>query len=164
MNRRNAIATIGGAALVSALPAGLSAMAQGAGQDPAKLPALQGGDFSTATSQLAERKAASGAVREFAKLEIAEQAAVAQAFGSQPGAAGITPEKAALLQSLEATEGAAFDVAYVEGQIAAHEELLAIHQTYARSGQDPMARGASIVGVAGIESHLFLLRNIRRQI
>jgi putative membrane protein len=50
---------------------------------------------------------------------------------------------------------------YINGQIEGHEELLAIHKAYASSGDDPMARGASIVGVTGIESHLVMLKSIK---
>jgi putative membrane protein len=130
--------------------------------DAAKLPALQGGDFATATSQLAATKASNASVKTFATLEIAEQAAVATAFGSEPGAAGISEDKAALLAQLEAAEGAEFDMMYIEAQIDGHEELLKIHQSYARNGDDPMARGASLVGVTGIQTHLVMLESIQR--
>ena len=53
---------------------------------------------------------------------------------------------------------------YIEGQIDGHEELLAIHKKYARNGDDPMARGSSIVGVAGIQSHLVMLRGVKSMI
>jgi putative membrane protein len=50
---------------------------------------------------------------------------------------------------------------YINGQIQGHEELLAIHKRYARTGDDPMARGASIVGVPSIQSHLVMLKSIK---
>jgi len=129
--------------------------------DRDKLPALMGGDFATATSQLAVQKASSGRVKTFARLEIEEQAAVAQAFGSKPGAAGLDEKHAAMLAELEAASGAEFDAMYIDGQITGHRELLAIHQRYARSGDDAMARGASIVGVPSIQTHLLLLQSIK---
>ncbi|HEX2148512.1 MAG TPA: DUF4142 domain-containing protein [Pseudorhizobium sp.] len=162
MNRRNLL--IGTAATAAVLPLTNSAFAQGAGVDRAKLPALMGGDFATASSQLALQKANHRAVKTFAELEIAEQAAVAEAFGSRPGAAGISQKHAARLEKLEAAEGAEFDAMYIEGQIDGHEELLAIHKKYARNGDDPMARGASIVGVTGIQSHLAMLKGIKSMI
>lgn len=162
MNRRNLL--IGTAATAAVLPLANSAFAQGAAVDQAKLPALMGGDFATAASQLALQKANHRAVKTFAELEIAEQAAVSEAFGSSPGAAGISQKHAASLEKLEAAEGAEFDAMYIEGQIDGHEELLAIHKKYARNGDDPMARGASIVGVAGIQSHLAMLRGIKSMI
>jgi putative membrane protein len=43
-------------------------------------------------------------VKTFAELEIAEQAAVAKAFGSKPGAAGLSEKHAALVQKLKAAK------------------------------------------------------------
>ncbi|MBW9091774.1 DUF4142 domain-containing protein [Rhizobium wenxiniae] len=57
--------------------------------------------------------------------------------------------------------GREFDCMFINGQIAGHEELLSIHKRYARSGADPMARGASLVGVTGIECHLVMLNTIK---
>ena len=163
MHRRSLIA--GTAAAIAVLPITSIARAQTAtGMDEAKLPALLGGDFATASSQLASRKSSNNSVKTFAELEIAEQEAVATAFGSEPGAAGIREDHAALLAQLETAEGAEFDMMYIEGQIAGHEELLDIHRTYARNGDDPMARGASLVGVTGIQTHLVMLESIRRSL
>ncbi len=163
MNRRQLAGSLLGAAVLGAAP-GLAFAQRRAPADRMKMPILMGGDFSTATSKLATRMAESPAVREFAKLEITEQAAVAEAFGARPSTAGLRPDQAAIVAELEAMRGARFDRTYVDGQIAGHRELLDLHRRYARSGSDPMARGASIVGVTGIETHLFLLQNIRRQI
>jgi len=152
-------AAIGSAAMVAG-----RAFAQTGTVDETKLPALMGGDFATATSQLALDKTGNASVRTFAELEIAEQAATAEAFGSEPGAAGLSQEHSAMLAQLEALEGAEFDAMYLDGQIKGHNELLAIHQAYASDGEDPMARGASIVGVAGIQTHLVMLNGIRQTI
>ena len=132
--------------------------------DAAKLPALQGGDFATITSQLARQRSRSAAVRTFAQLEINEQAAVAAAFGARPGAAGLNGRQAAMVQQLQGLSGRAFDAAYLEGQIMGHQELLAIHRRYARRGSDQMARGASMVAVPSIETHLAMLNTLRRTI
>jgi putative membrane protein len=142
----------------------LAAQAQSGVVDEAKLPALMGGDFATATSQLALSKTSNGSIRAFAELEIAEQVAVAQAFGSESGAAGLSEEHATMVAQLEALEGPEFDMMYIDGQIAGHQELLGIHQTYARNGDDPMARGGSIVGVTGIQSHLAILQGLRQSL
>jgi putative membrane protein len=158
MERRQAILALAAASL---LPVAGKAFAQGNSIGKDKLKALMGGDFATATSELAVSKAKNRMVKTFAELEIAEQAAVAKAFGSKPGAAGLSEKHAAIVEKLQAAEGAQFDVMYIDGQIDGHEELLAIHKTYASSGDDPMARGASIVGVTGIQSHLVMLKTIK---
>ena len=159
MHRRSLIG--GSAAALALLPVAGAAFAQSGSVDQAKLPALMGGDFATATSELAVSKASSDTVTMFAQLEIAEQAAVAQAFGSTPGAAGLSEEHAAMLAQLQELDGAEFDQMYIEGQITGHEQLLEIHQEYADEGDDPMARGASMVGVTGIQTHLVMLRSIQ---
>jgi putative membrane protein len=123
-----------------------------------------GGNFATATSQLALQKGSHRAVKTFAELEIAKQAAVAQAFGSEPGAAGVSQKHAAMTEELQAAEGASLDAMYIQGQIDGHEELLAIHRRYARSADDPMARGASIVAVAAVQSRLAMLKGIKQMI
>jgi putative membrane protein len=164
MNRRNLLISTAAAATAAVLPFAPAALAQGAAVDDAKMAAMMGGDFATATSQLALQKGKHRAVQTFAELEIAEQAAVAEAFGSKPGAAGVSQKHAAILEKLQAADGAAFDATYIDGQIEGHEELLAIHKKYARTGDDPMARGASIVGVPAIQSHLAMLRGIKGMI
>jgi putative membrane protein len=81
MNRRDVVAALAAAAIT---PIGIvEATAQGR-LDQLKLAALMGGDFATITSQLALRQSSSRSIRTFAELEIAEQAAVATAFGSRP--------------------------------------------------------------------------------
>lgn len=160
MNRRHVM--IAGAAMAAPALIGLSGGASAqAAIDSRKLQILAGGDYATMTSKLALRRGWSSAVTNFAKLEIEEQAAVAEAFGSRPGAAGLTPKHAAMLQQLEAAPAEDFDAMYVKGQIMGHTELLAMHQRYASRGSDPLAQGASIVAMPSIRTHLALLRGIR---
>ena len=89
-----------------------------------------------------------------------EQEAVARAFGATPSDQ-VTPEHAALLEQMTAMEaGAEFDRQYLAAQMQGHEQLRALHAAYAENGQNPMARGASIVGVPAIDSHMSMLRAI----
>lgn len=163
MDRRKLM--IGGMVASAALPlSAATAFAQQAGLDAAKMPALLGGNYAIETSRLALERATNAVVRTFAQLEIAEQEATAMAFGAEPGMGGLREDHAALVAQLQAMEGAEFDRMYIDGQITGHEELLDIHRTYAAQGSDPMARGASMVGVPAIESHLAMLRGIRTQI
>jgi len=155
-----------GAAIAATLPfaahAQESAMMADGTMDPAKAPAILNGNFAKATSQLAAQQATNDAVRQFAELEVAEQTAVARAFGVPADAPLSIPEdKAAMLEQLRAATGAEFDMMYVDGQITGHQELRAIHSDYAENGSDPMARGASIVGVTGIDTHLVMLNSIK---
>ena len=164
MNRRHVFSA--GAAVAASLPFAFFAQtAAPAPMDPAKQPALLGGNFALLSSRIATEKATAPAVKTFAELEIAEQEATATAFGAQPGVGGVTEKHAALLEQLQAASaGPEFDMMYVDGQIAGHEELHDIHATYAANGTDPMARGASMVGVPSIETHLSMLRGIRQSL
>ncbi|MBT9368673.1 DUF4142 domain-containing protein [Rhizobium sp. CSW-27] len=170
MNRRTILA---GMALAGTLPVAGQALAQtgqatqaasGKALDPAKMKALMGGDFATASSELARQKGTANAVKVFAQLEIREQAAVAKAFGAEPGSAGLSEKHRQMLAKLEAASGAEFDRMYIDGQMEGHQELLAIHKQYAENGEDPMARGASMVGVPSIETHLGMLKTIRQSL
>lgn len=166
MNRRHVFAA--GAAVAAAMP--FASFAQTAAPaaapaDPAKQPALLGGNFALLSSRIAVEKATNPSVKTFATMEIAEQEAVAMAFGAEPGAGGVSEKHAAVLKELEAAPaGPAFDMMYVDGQITGHEELHKIHAAYAKNGSDPMARGASMVGVPSIETHLAMLRGIKQSL
>ncbi|MGV1872530.1 hypothetical protein [Agrobacterium rosae] len=94
-----------GLAAAGLLPVAGQGFAQGERIEKDKLKALMGGDYATATSELAAAKAENRMVKNFAELEIAEQAAVAKAFGSKPGAAGLSEKHAAMVEKLQAAEG-----------------------------------------------------------
>ena len=167
MHRRQMLAA--SAALAAAMPlaarAQQSAMMVDGTMDLQKAPAILNGTFAKLSSQAALERAENAAVRTFAELEVAEQTAVATAFGVPPVAPPhIAEDKAALLDHLQALSGPEFDRAYVDAQIAGHQELRPIHEAYAANGSDPMARGASMVGVTGIDSHLLILRGIQAQL
>lgn len=164
MQRRTLFATAAAAAAV--LPAARMAFAQAAPAAPdADMQAiLLGGNFSLLSSRAAADKATDPAVKAFATLEVAEQQAVARAFGAAPSDQ-VTPEHAALLEQMMAMEaGAEFDQQYLAAQIKGHEELRVLHAAYAGNGANPMARGASIVGVPAIDSHLSMLRAISNRL
>ena len=163
MDRRSLL--VGGVAVASILPLAQSARAQEAGQiEEAKLPALQGGAFLMMTSQVAAERGSSDAVKVFAGLEATEQQAIKTAFGADGVDVPLREDHAAILQQLQSLQGADFDRAYLDAQIQGHEEARPIHEQYAANGQDPMARGASMVGVTGIDSHLVMLRSFRQQV
>lgn len=163
MDRRSLL--VGGVAVASILPVARAATAQEQGQiEEDKLPALQGGAFLMMSSQIATERGSSDAVKVFAGLETTEQQAIKAAFGAEGVEVPLREDHAALLEQMQQLEGAEFDRAYLDAQIQGHEEARPIHEEYAANGQDPMARGASMVGVTGIDSHLVMLRSFREQV
>lgn len=155
MHRRAIL--IGGSLIAAAPFATLPAIAQDV--DPEKLPMLQLGTVSKMMSEIAQGTVTNDDLRTFAGLEIAEVDAVVAAFGAT-GPAPLTEEQQARVDALRAAENP--DMAYLDGEILAHEQILPVAQDYAASGSDPMARGGAMVAVPSIETHLAMLRGIRQ--
>jgi putative membrane protein len=163
MDRRRLLT--GGVALAAALPAARAAFAQEAMEmGEMETAVLEAGMFSMMTSQLALEKGQADAVRVFAELESAEQAAVARAFGAEAAQIALREDHQAIVDQLNGLEGAEFDAAYLDAQIAAHEEGRPIFEQYAEGGSMEMGRGATMVGVPSIDSHLVMLRSFREQV
>ena len=161
MDRRRLLA--GGAAIAAALPIATSARAQDAAVEEAKMAALEGGAFLKMTSQLALEKGESDNVKVFAQLEVTEQEAIARAFGAEGQEVPLNEQHQATYDELNGLEGAEFDAAYLQAQITGHQEARPIHEDYAANGEDPQAKGASIVGVTGIDTHLVMLESFMAQ-
>jgi putative membrane protein len=124
---------------------------------------LMGGEFAILTSRIALERSRNTHVRSFAELEINEQTAVAAALGEVPGQVQPRPDQIAIIQQLQGTPpGPRFDRAYVEGQIAGHEELLALNSAYAQNGSDSRGRAVATVAVPSIQTHLSILSKLRR--
>jgi putative membrane protein len=165
MNRRSLLAALAGAAAApGAWLATGTARAQGAVDlQRYRVMALMGGEFAIQTSRLALERAADSQVQEFAQLEINEQVAFAASLRARPGGAPVRPDQAQLLQQLAATpSGSRFDRAYVRGQIAGHEELLALNTAYAQGGADTVGRAVANLAVPSIQTHLSILGRLRR--
>ena len=165
MDRRTALLALLSAASASALAMPALAQPVPAGPlspDQYRLMALMGGELAIRTSQLALNRSRNPAVREFAQLEMNEQAAVAASLGARPGGVTLRPDQAALLQQAEAAPPARFDAVYVQGQIVGHEELLALNTSYARAGFDTVGQAVANLAVPSIQTHLSILARLRR--
>lgn len=158
MQRRTLFAA---GAVAAVMPVARMAFAQTAAAPDADMQAiLLAGNFSLLSSRIAAQKATDPAIQAFATLEVAEQEAVARAFGAAPSEQ-VSAEHAALLEQMNAMQaGAEFDQQYLAAQMQGHEQLRALNAAYAEGGENPMARGATIVGVPAIDSHMSMLRAI----
>ena len=134
MDRRQFAGLVVGTVVVGMAPG--IAFAQGG--DPAIGPderryaigTLGVGGVALAASQLAQQRARSPWVRQFADFEVAEQSAVAQVLGE---ATGFTPpppnaRDREMLERLSDARDDGFDRDYVQGQIDGHRRLLAIQE------------------------------------
>src|SRR3954454_16363706 len=93
---------------------------------------LMGGTLAKQTSQLALERAQHPKVKQFAGFEIAEQTALAQVLTNtdNPPPLPLDSDHAAVLQTLQAQTGSAFDRAYILSQIQGHQALLQYQQGY----------------------------------
>lgn len=163
MDRRSMLLALAGASCAVPL-AGARALSGGPlGPEQFRMAELMGGEFAILTSQIALSRSRNPSVRNFAQLEINEQTAVAAALGALPGGVQPRPDQAAIIQELQRMPpGPAFDRAYVEGQIAGHEQLLALNTAYAQGGADSRGRTVATVAVPSIQTHLSILSRLRR--
>ena len=164
MDRRKVILALTGAA---AAPSLLGTVARGQTTtdmlDPASYTAdtLQIGTLAKTLSQIARQNSKSPVVLRFAKLEIDEQTAVAQSLTSDadPPPAALTDQQQMMVQSLQGLSGAAFDIAYIKGQIQGHNQLAAIQSEFLASDTDITANPVhvALIAAAFIETHLSVL-------
>ncbi len=119
------------------------------------------------SSQLALQHAASPEVRAFAQMMVNDHAntsaqvmAAAKAASiGKPG--GPTPNHATMLKRLRETPHESLERAYVDQQVMAHEEALALHQGYAAKGDNPGLRAVASEAVPIVERHLAEIRRIQ---
>ena len=64
------------------------------------------------------------------------------------------PDKRAMVRQLESAVGTTFDQLFVRQQVAAHEQALALHGAYARSGEVPTLRASAAAAVPIVTQHL----------
>ena len=119
------------------------------------------------SSQVALQHAANPDVRNFAQMMVNDHAntsaqvmAAAKAASiGKPG--GPNPKHAAMLKELRALPHATLERGYVDQQVLAHEEALALHQGYAAQGDNPGLRAVAASAVPIIERHLAEIRRIQ---
>jgi putative membrane protein len=124
--------------------------------------AASGDLFEIQSSQLALQASANPGVRGFANMLIADHTrmtqqmmAAAQSAGLAPPPPALLPHHQAMLDQLRgAGSGPAFDAAFQQVQIAAHQEALQLHQNYAASGDVPALRAVASQAVPAITMHL----------
>jgi putative membrane protein len=126
---------------------------------------LMGGTLAKQASELALQRSQFPQVRQFAQFEIAEQTVLAQVLTdvANPPPVTLDAQHAAVLQTLQAQTGPAFDRAYVLSQIQGHQELLQVQQGYL----DNTARTTDRQHIAAlarmtIQQHLAMLADLQR--
>ncbi len=140
---------------------------------------MAAGSLSLAMSRVAVGEAQDDDVKEFATFEVAEQETIADVLKGMkdpslvsgsvkaPGEAEVEAMLDAkgkeMVQKLkQAKAGAAFDKDYVQGQIDGHKDLLAIQETYLKSGKNPQSIAVAKLARGQIKEHLTLLDDLKK--
>jgi putative membrane protein len=167
--RRAALLSFAAAAATSVLIQAGASLAQTAPaestgeQSDYVMQTLMAGMLSLQMSEVAMEKARDPLVQEFAQLEIGEQQAMASVLSAtQTEPPVLSQSQVARVSALSNMDaGPDFDMAYVDEQIVAHEELLQIQRTLSQETEATVEAVTARLAEAAILSHLAMLNHMR---
>jgi putative membrane protein len=117
-------------------------------------------------AKVAQDKATNADVKAYAKQMIAEHQAMQKSLDSLTAAMKVTPQAPAaadqkkqagdqMLATLESTaKGAAFDKAYIDGQVQAHQQALSDLQGFSANAPDPQLKSLIDAAIPKVQAHL----------
>ena len=115
--------------------------------------------FEIESSQLALERATNDDVRAFAQHMIDDHTAAGEKMKAAAQADGTTlpavlaEKEQAQLEKLRSVEGEAFDQAYLTAQVAAHDEAVALFDTFSTEGQESALRQFAAETLPTLEEH-----------
>ncbi len=124
--------------------------------------------FEIRSSEMAQEKAEAEAVKSFAadmikdheKAEADMKAAAEKGNAQLPASAELAPKHAAMLQQLEAADGADFQTLYVDMQAQSHMEAVALFRTYAGSGDNEAIVAFAKATLPTLEGHMMHVKEL----
>jgi len=128
--------------------------------------AAQGGRVEVAAGKLAQRNAASQAVKDFGAMMVEDHAASNKKLKKLAESKSVKlPEGPSLTQKaklkmLELKTGSSFDKDYIEGQVKAHKETLELLKKEIDSGKDADAKAFASEILPTVEAHLAKIKQI----
>jgi putative membrane protein len=124
--------------------------------------AMSGDQFELRSSEIALQGEVSGDVQAFARMMIEDHTLASQTFmQALQEAEGVETSSTApmldrhqqTLARLEPLSGRDLEAAYLEAQLIAHQEAVALYRAYATSGQDPALRRFAETTLPTLEAH-----------
>ena len=120
------------------------------------------------SSQLALQMSTNPAVRNLASVIIADHTAMGQQVTAAAASAGLPPPPTTLLppqqsmldQLRAAGSGPAFDMAYQQAQISAHQQAIQLMQNYAAQGDVPALRTVASQAIPTMQKHLSMAQSL----
>ncbi len=126
-----------------------------------------GGMAEVQEGQLAVSKASAPDVKQFGQHMIddhtpnnQELMTLAQQKGITPPAA-LDPKHSKQAAALQKKSGAAFDRAYIKGQVAGHQEMASVMQTEIQSGTDPDLKAFAQKTLQVVQEHLQMAQQLQ---
>lgn len=132
--------------------------------------AALGGAAEVDAAKIATRKAHSSAVRDFANMMVSDHTKANQRLSAALSANSLptitTPDMdhKVILDQLAKTEGEAFDVLYIRGQVAEHQKTVQLYEWIIDNGEDPRLRRYAMDTLPGVLRHLELARSVQSQL
>lgn len=125
--------------------------------------------FEIQSGQLALQASQNAGIRNFANMIIADHTRSTQMVASAAASARLTPppptmlppQQAMLDQLRAAGTGYAFDSAFQQVQIQAHQQALGLHQNYAAGGDVPALRTVAGQIVPVVQNHLNMIQSLQ---
>jgi putative membrane protein len=115
--------------------------------------------FEIESSQLALERAGDEEVRAFAEKMVQDHTMAGEEMKAAAEADGVTPPTEMLekeqtqLDQLQASEGAAFDEAYLAAQATAHEEAVALFEAFSTQGEEGALRDFAAETLPTLQEH-----------
>jgi putative membrane protein len=131
--------------------------------------AASGGLAEVQAAQLAEQRAASPQIKQFAQRMITDHTAANTELQQIAKQANIslpaqpTGKDAAEGQKLRGVTGTAFDQAYAQGQLQDHRETAELFQKEASSGQDPALKAFAQKTLPILQQHLQMVEALNKR-
>jgi putative membrane protein len=123
--------------------------------------ALQSDAFEISSSQLALQRSRNPAVRSFARQMVQDHTMTSQALGVPAGSAvALDARHASMLNQLAPLGGRAFDAAYGQMQVMAHQEAVGMFAAYAQGGVDPAMRAFAQQVLPSLQMHLTMAQRL----
>jgi putative membrane protein len=116
--------------------------------------------------QLAQTRASSRAIRDFASNMVADHTSANQRLMALASAKQITPATSmdsaheATYQTLQGLRGHAFDKAYMDGQVQDHQMVVQSFQQEATSGTDPDVKAFAQQMLPTLQQHLTMAQKL----
>ncbi|HEU4696229.1 MAG TPA: DUF4142 domain-containing protein [Sphingomicrobium sp.] len=124
--------------------------------------------FEIQSAQLALQSGVNPSTQSFANMLIADHTAMGQQVAAAAASAGLTPppptllpEDQAKLDQLRASgTGAAFNMAFLQAQISAHQQAIQMMQNYSANGDVPALRTVATGAIPVMQKHLQMAQSL----